>query len=73
MVSSIFKSYVKQYENFIDEKTVTKIILTGGIPKKIPIVSEYFLKLYPNKIVEVNSNNIENTHLGMVKYINEFL
>jgi hypothetical protein len=73
IVSSIFKSYVNQYTNFIDEKNVTRIILTGGIPKKIPIVSKYFLKLYPKKIIEVDNNNIENTHLGMVKYINEFL
>ena len=73
LLSSVFKSYVNQYIDLIDEKKVTRIILTGGIPKKIPIVSEYFLKIYPNKIIEVDRNIVENTHIGMVKYINEFL
>jgi|688.fasta_scaffold103991_3 hypothetical protein len=73
LLSSVFKSYVNQYIDFIDENKVRRIILTGGIPKKIPIVSEYFLEIYPNKIIEVDKNIVENTHIGMVKYINEFL
>lgn len=72
-ISSILKSYMDQYHDYISDAKYKRIILTGGIPKKLPIIHEYFSVRYENKKIIVDNHKIENTHRGMVKYIEEYL
>lgn len=73
LISSILKSYVDQYHEFISDKKYSRIILTGGISKKIPVIHEYLSLKYEDKKVIVDKNEIENTHRGIVNFIEEYL
>jgi hypothetical protein len=70
LLSSILKELVNQYKDYI---VTNKILLTGGIPKKLPIIKSLFEIYYPNCIVYQDNNKIENTHRGMVKLIKKYL
>ena len=72
-IGSILKSYMNQYDQFISDVGCNRIILTGGIPKKLPIIHEYFSLMYPEKKVILDNHSIENTHRGMANYIQEYL
>lgn len=72
-IGSILRSYMSQYDEFICDAKYNHIILTGGIPKKLPVIHEYFSLKYPDKKIILDNHQIENTHRGMVKYIQEFL
>lgn len=71
ILSSILKEYVDQYSEFISDQK--RIILVGGIPKKIKVIEQYFKKKYPDKLIVLNKTSVENTHIGIVKFIEEFL
>lgn len=73
LIGSILKSYMNQYDDFISDKKYNRIILTGGIPKKLPSIYEYFSLKYPDKKIILDKHPIENTHRGMTNYIQEFL
>lgn len=73
LIGSILRSYMNQYDDFISDKKYNRIILTGGIPKKLPVTHEYFSLKYPDKKIILDNHPIENTHRGMVNYIQEFL
>ena len=71
ILSSILKEYVDQYSEFISDHK--QIILTGGIPKKLKVIEQYFTKKYPNKNIMMDNISVENTHRGIAKFIEEFL
>ena len=73
LISSILKSYVDQYHEFVSDSKYSRIILTGGIPKKIPVIHEYLSLKYEDKKVIVDKSEIENTHRGIVNFIEEYL
>jgi len=73
LVASLLKCYMEQYDEFLSDSEYSKIILTGGIPKKLPIIRDYFCVKYSDKKIILDDNEIENTHRGMVKYIGEYL
>ncbi len=72
-IGSILKSYINQYDDYISDKKYNRIILTGGIPKKLSVIHEYLSVKYKDKKIIVDNHKIENTHRGMVNYIQEFL
>lgn len=69
LTGSILKSMVLQYGPYIEE--VKNVQLTGGIPRKLPILVELFIHYYKDKSFVVIEN--ECTHSGMTKYINKHL
>ena len=60
-----------KYSEFISDHK--QIILTGGIPKKLKVIEQYFTKKYPNKNIMMDNISVENTHRGIAKFIEEFL
>jgi len=72
LLSSILKSYINQYKEYIDTYKPTKVYLIGGISKKLPIVQLYLKYLYPNIAFELNNTQYADTHLGLVNYIKEY-
>lgn len=70
LLGSILKEFVNQYREYI---TKDKILLTGGIPKKLPIITSLFEIYYPDCTVLQEKNKIENTHIGMVSFIKKYL
>lgn len=68
-ISSLIKSYLKQYdtciENLFVNKFFDKIILSGGIAKKIPVVKKYFEKKYEKCSVEMFNSDYDTTLLGL--------
>jgi sugar (pentulose or hexulose) kinase len=77
-ISSLIKSYLNQYINIIDEvekksKTKsTKIILSGGLAKKVNISKKYFETLQIKKVVESKSTYIEDEALLGLKKIMKY-
>lgn len=70
-LSSLFKSYLTQYEDAINElspdKNFDTIILSGGIASKLKIISKYFQDKYKNcKIITVNTT-YDETLTGLSK------
>lgn len=70
LLGSILKEFVNQYKFYV---TVDKILLTGGIPKKLPIIRSLFEIYYPNCTILQDEIEIENTHRGMVSLIKKYL
>ena len=75
-LASIIKNYIMQYKVAIDElspdKNHNKIILSGGIPAKIPIVKEY-LAMITGYDVSYNHGNFDETILGLKIIKNKYL
>lgn len=69
LLASILRNFVLQYKQFITDESKINIILVGGIPKKISILKTLFEFYYPKNKIKINSGDIENTHLGMIKYL----
>jgi len=69
LLGSIIKEFVLQYQPHIDN--VSKILLVGGIAKKMKILPELFQIYNPSKEFIVVEDGIESTHKGMIKYINK--
>jgi len=69
LLASILRNFVLQYKQFITDESKINIILVGGIPKKISILKTLFEFYYPKNKIKINSSDIENTHLGMIKYL----
>ncbi len=72
LLSSILKSYINQYKEYIDTYKPTKIHLIGGIPKKLPIIQLYLKHLYPKIVFNSNNTKYADTHLGLINYIKEY-
>ena len=68
-LSSLIKSYLVQYEKGIEflgkTKQHTKIILSGGIPRRLPIIKEYFEKR--DYKVEIAKTKYDETLEGLKK------
>lgn len=68
-IASLVKSYLKQYDLSIQEllfnKPFDKIILSGGIANKVPIIKKYFEKKYKNCKIELFNSNYDTTLLGL--------
>jgi len=47
--------------------------LTGGIPRKLPIIKQLFEIYYSSFIITQDNSEIENTHRGMVSLIKKHL
>lgn len=73
LLGSLLKNFVGQYREYILDTDCNNIILTGGIPKKLPIVKELFKIYYSSFDINQDTNIIENTHRGMVSYIKKYL
>lgn len=73
LLGSILKNFVEQYREYILDSGCTNIILTGGIPRKLPIIKQLFDVYYPSFNVIQDINEVENTHRGMVSYIKKYL
>lgn len=69
LISSILKSYIDQYANFIVKYHPTKVCLIGGISKKLKVIKEYFEYTFPNIKFINNATIYSDTHLGMTKII----
>ncbi len=70
-LGSLIRSYVKQYiallGSFNIGKNKTKLILSGGISRKIKVLEQCFAKYLPYKIETVES--VEDTFIGLAKLI----
>jgi hypothetical protein len=73
LLGSILRCLVLQYKQFIKDKSKNTLILTGGIPKKLPILKKLFKFYYSNYKIKIILNNIEDTHLGMIRYLEDKL
>lgn len=72
LLSSILKSYINQYIEYINIYKPSKVYLIGGIPKKLPIIQHYFNKIYPDIKFISNNTLYADTHLGLKNYIIEY-
>jgi predicted transcriptional regulator len=70
-IGSIIKNYLIQYESLLISPNNSNILLSGGIPKKLPIIEKYFSYRYPNSNVQLISKNIDETLIGLSKFITE--
>ena len=73
LLGSILKNYVGQYSEYIKLSGAKNLIITGGIPTKLPIIVDLFKNSYPDYNIKHNKTKTPNTHLGMVEYIKEYL
>jgi len=72
LVSSVIRSYVLQYKQYLPE-TTTRIYLLGGISRKIPCLTSVFEHYYPDHQIVLSDSVVENTHLGMANFVKEYL
>jgi hypothetical protein len=73
LLGSILKNFVEQYKEYILDSGCTNIVLTGGIPKKLPIIKQLFEIYYPSFTIIQDINEVENTHRGIASYIKKYL
>ncbi len=73
LLGSLMRGFVNQYRCYILHDHHNNIILTGGIPKKLPIIKQLFEIYYPSFNITQDTNEVENTHRGMVSYIKKYL
>lgn len=71
LISSIIKCYIEQYLNLIDVNSTQSIFLTGGISRKVKIISEY-IKYKTNKKIILNNSKYRDTHIGMSNIIKKY-
>ena len=73
MICSIFKCYLDQYvtiyNNLFEDENIDKIILSGGIPKKLSFVIDYF-KINIKKEIVLGNGNDDDSVNGLLSYIN---
>lgn len=73
VISSILYNYIFQYIKIIKENNINfeYIILSGGIPKKIPVIKDIFEKEFNIKII---INDIDDDSLiGVLNIINKYI
>jgi hypothetical protein len=72
IIASIFKSYLDQYINYYNiyfkNLNIDKIVLAGGIPKKILFIKDYF-EYYINKPIIINSECDDDSIFGLLNLI----
>lgn len=71
-ISSLFRSYLEQYLEFISSRKATKVFLAGGISKRYSLI-ENFLGYKSGLPVTTTSFIYEDTHIGMVNLIKQYL
>ena len=69
--TSLIKSYCDQYikiliESKIDKSKINKIILSGGIPKKIPLIRNYF-EYKTGITTKVDNSKVDETLKGLIE------
>ena len=69
-VTTVLKSYCDQYIFFLTEKViktldVRTIVLSGGIPKKIPVIQSY-IKKKTKLSVKVDKSKLDETLKGLL-------
>jgi hypothetical protein len=67
-LGSILRCLVLQYKPFIINEN-SSLILTGGIPEKLPVIKKLFEHYYKNTIILSTSKS--NTHIGLSKLISK--
>ena len=70
-LASLLKSYIEQYLVKINPLQTKKIFLSGGIPKKLPVIKQYIENKLNVAVIESDSSYPE-THLGMVNMIEKY-
>lgn len=71
MLGALLRSLVTQYSEAVGD--ATRILLVGGVSKKIKILHSLFTHYYPQAVVILAEDGVESTHKGMIRYINEQL
>lgn len=71
LLGALVRSFITQYKDYI--KDAKRIIIVGGIAKKLQLTYQLFNHYYPQAIINMGEQGIESTHKGMIKYINEQL
>ena len=71
LLGALLRAFVMQYTPHIRE--ADKIILVGGISKKISLLPTLFKHYNPSAEIVLSEEGIESTHKGMIEYINEQL
>ena len=69
-VTTVMKSYCNQYIFFLSTKVIKSlnvktIVLSGGIPKKLPIIQKYINKK-TKLLVKVNKTKLDETLKGLI-------
>jgi hypothetical protein len=67
--ASIIRCYIDQYDEFLFTPYDKTIVLTGGIPRKIPIIIKYMQHKYKNANISHMSESIDETFIGIAKRI----
>ena len=67
----ILKSYCDQYINIlikskIKKSNIDKIILSGGIPKKIPLIRDY-LEYKSGITTKIDNSKVDETLIGLIR------
>lgn len=70
--SSLFRSYLDQYIEILNNLKVTKVYLTGGISRKYPLIKAYIQQKLQKKVVLLN-DKYEDTHIGLANFIEDCL
>lgn len=73
LLASILRCFVLQYRPYIDSPSKKIIRLVGGIPHKLPILSQLFEQYYPKFTIITEKSSISNTHMGMIQLIKRHL
>jgi len=71
LVGSLIKHMVLQYKPFVGD--YSRILLLGGVAKKIRILPKVFEFYYKNCEVVLIEDEVESTHKGLIKIIEEDL
>ena len=73
LLSSILLEYVHQYKEYVIKSRANTIILTGGIPVRLPLIKDIFSYVFPQHNINPSNTSIPNTHEGIIKFIDENL
>lgn len=71
LLGALVRSFITQYKDCVGD--AKRIILVGGIAKKLQLTYQLFNHYYPQTIISMGEQGIESTHKGMIKCINEQL
>lgn len=73
LTCSVIKSFAYQYLDLVQQSNKKNLIVIGGIQKKSKLIKGVFTSLFQKYNPYFDENEIENTHRGIAKYINQFL
>lgn len=77
ILKALMKSYLNQYYDLIQkfenkfQKKFSNVILSGGIPKKLPFIKDFFKLMTDKNVIIINSDYIiDDTIIGLKKINN---